>query len=104
MTSSLRLSLIASICEGWIQKVFFPLPELKLCHLIYFLNFIYSIQVEREGGVDEIEDKGGEAKPIIPYVQQGNLVFTGVGKEREDEEVGGLDSDDEMEINLLRHR
>ena len=50
------------------------------------------------------EGEGKEATPIIPYQQQGNMVFTGVNDGEDLDTVGGLDSDDELELELHRHK
>ena len=50
------------------------------------------------------EGEGKEATPIIPYQQQGNMVFTGVNDGEDPDTVGGLDSDDELELELHRHK
>ena len=50
------------------------------------------------------EGEGKEATPIIPYKQQGNMVFTGVNDGEDLDTVGGLDSDDELELELHRHK
>lgn len=52
------------------------------------------------------EGEGRESIPIIPYKQLGNMVFTAVndGTDSAGLDVGGLDSDDELELNMHRHK
>ena len=52
------------------------------------------------------EGEGKESVPIIPYKQLGNMVFTAVndGTDTAGQEVGGLDSDDELELNMHQHK
>ncbi|KAL5271043.1 hypothetical protein ACHWQZ_G001632 [Mnemiopsis leidyi] len=55
-------------------------------------------------GTELTLQEGKEATPIIPYRQQGNMVFTGVNDGKDPDTVGGLDSDDELELELHRHK